>query len=81
MENLLAASTLPLTSLLVVPASMSDEVSRDLAKRFYDYLGTDKVSVGEQWSKQFSWKKVSATKEFLPVARLLLQRPEVAWGE
>ena len=40
----------------------------------------DKVSAGEQWSKQFSRKKVSATKEFLPVARLLLQRPEVAWG-
>ncbi|MES1950869.1 TRAP transporter solute receptor TAXI family protein [Salinisphaera sp. S4-8] len=41
-----AVNTVAIRNLLIVPASMSDEVSRDLAKRFYDYLGTDKVSVG-----------------------------------
>lgn len=41
-----AVNTVAIRNLLIAPASMSDEVSRDLAQRFYDYLGTDKVSVG-----------------------------------
>ena len=38
--------TVAIRNLLIAPASMSDDVSRELAQRFYDYLGTDKVSVG-----------------------------------
>ena len=41
-----AVNTVAIRNLLIAPASMSEKVSRDLAKRFYDYLGTDNVSVG-----------------------------------
>jgi TRAP transporter TAXI family solute receptor len=41
-----AVNTVAIRNLLIAPSSMSDEVSGELAKRFYDYLGTDKVSVG-----------------------------------
>ncbi|WP_353225199.1 TAXI family TRAP transporter solute-binding subunit [Salinisphaera sp. C84B14] len=41
-----AVNTVAIRNLLIAPASMSDDVSRELAQRFYDYLGTDKVSVG-----------------------------------
>jgi hypothetical protein len=41
-----AVNTVAIRNMLIVPASMSDDVSRELAKRFYDYLGSDKVSVG-----------------------------------
>ena len=41
----------------------------------------DKVSEGKALSRQYGWKSVSASRDFLPVARLLMNRPEVAWGE
>ncbi|GAB3671718.1 TAXI family TRAP transporter solute-binding subunit [Salinisphaera aquimarina] len=41
-----AVNTVAIRNILIVPASMDDAVAKDLAKRFYDYLGTDKVSVG-----------------------------------
>ncbi|MCM2972164.1 TAXI family TRAP transporter solute-binding subunit [Larsenimonas suaedae] len=41
-----AVETVAIRNLLIVPDSMNDDVAKDLAKRFYEYLGTDKVSVG-----------------------------------
>ncbi|MES1923835.1 TAXI family TRAP transporter solute-binding subunit [Salinisphaera sp. T31B1] len=41
-----AVNTVAIRNILIVPASMDKAVAEDLAKRFYDYLGTDKVSVG-----------------------------------
>lgn len=37
--------TVAIRNLLIVPASMQADVAKDLAQRFYDYLGSDKVSV------------------------------------
>jgi len=37
--------TVAIRNLLIVPASMRKDVAQDLAKRFYDYLGSDAVSV------------------------------------
>ena len=39
-------NTVAIRNLLIAPGSMSEEVAGELAKRFYEYLGTDKVSVG-----------------------------------
>lgn len=41
-----AVNTVAIRNLLIAPSSLSDAVTGDLAKRFYEYLGTDKVSVG-----------------------------------
>jgi len=41
-----AVNTVAIRNILIVPGSMDAAVAEDLAKRFYDYLGTDKVSVG-----------------------------------
>jgi len=41
-----AVNTVAIRNILIVPGSMDKAVAEDLAKRFYDYLGTDKVSVG-----------------------------------
>lgn len=37
--------TVAIRNMLIVPASMNDAVARHLTKRFYDYLGSDSVSV------------------------------------
>ncbi|OHV07686.1 TAXI family TRAP transporter solute-binding subunit [Kushneria phosphatilytica] len=41
-----AVQTVAIRNMMIVPSSMRDDVARELAKRTYDYLGTDKVSVG-----------------------------------
>lgn len=41
-----ALNTVAIRNILIVPGSMDAEVSEELASRLYDYLGTDKVSVG-----------------------------------
>ena len=51
-----AVNTVAIRNLLIVPASMSDQVTRELAKRFYEYLGTDEVSVGAL--KQFDRERM-----------------------
>ena len=51
-----AVNTVAIRNLLIAPESMSEDVSRDLAKRFYEYLGTDKVSVGAL--KQFDRERM-----------------------
>ncbi len=46
-----------------------------------DVLGRpDKVTEGRWFASRHKWSSVSARGEFLPVARLLLTRPQVAWG-
>ncbi|MQM39962.1 hypothetical protein KBTX_04002 [wastewater metagenome] len=40
-----AVNTVSIRNLLIVPGSMDDDVAHELARRFYDYLGTDKVSI------------------------------------
>lgn len=41
-----AVNTVAIRNLLIATSSLPDDVARDLAQRFYEYLGTDKVSVG-----------------------------------
>ncbi|MCX2524473.1 TAXI family TRAP transporter solute-binding subunit [Larsenimonas rhizosphaerae] len=38
--------TVAIRNMLIVPADMNDKVAGELAHRFHDYLGSDKVSVG-----------------------------------
>jgi len=40
----------------------------------------DKVRQGEWYAKKWNWRVVDPEPEFRPVARLLMARPEVAWG-
>ncbi|AWN15926.1 TAXI family TRAP transporter solute-binding subunit [Salinisphaera sp. LB1] len=49
--------TVSIRNLLIVPASMDKAVARDLAQRFYDYLGSDSVSVAAL--KQFDRNKMN----------------------
>jgi len=51
-----AVNTVAIRNLLIAPASISNDVTRELAERFYDYLGTDKVSVGAL--KQFDRERM-----------------------
>lgn len=37
--------TVAIRNMLIVPASMKDAVAKDLTQRFYDYLGSDSISV------------------------------------
>ena len=41
----------------------------------------DKGREGKVLSRRYKWSPVSAESQFVPVAQLLKQRPEVAWGE
>jgi len=41
----------------------------------------DKGREGQVLSRRYKWSPVSAESQFVPVAQLLKQRPEVAWGE
>jgi len=41
-----AVDTVAIRNIMIVPSSMRDDVAEDLAKRFHDYLESDKVSVG-----------------------------------
>ncbi|WP_423821903.1 TAXI family TRAP transporter solute-binding subunit [Salinisphaera sp. SPP-AMP-43] len=49
--------TVSIRNLLIVPASMDKAVAQDLAQRFYDYLGSDSVSVAAL--KQFDRNKMN----------------------
>ena len=40
----------------------------------------DKVHLERVFVRKYSWRPRSAESQFLPLARLLRQRPEVAWG-
>ena len=52
-----AVNTVAIRNVLIVPASMSDSVAQALTQRFYDYLGTDGVSVSAL--KQFDRDKMN----------------------
>ncbi|MFP1680980.1 TAXI family TRAP transporter solute-binding subunit [Alloalcanivorax sp. C16-1] len=41
-----AVTTVAIRNILIVPTSMDEAVAKELTKRFDDYLGSDKVSVG-----------------------------------
>ncbi|WP_106476021.1 TAXI family TRAP transporter solute-binding subunit [Phytohalomonas tamaricis] len=41
-----AVDTVAIRNMLIVPASMRDDVAQELTKRLYDYVGSDQVSVG-----------------------------------
>lgn len=49
--------TVSIRNLLIVPASMDKAVAKDLTQRFYDYLGSDSVSVAAL--KQFDRNKMN----------------------
>lgn len=52
-----AVDTVAIRNLLIVPKSMDKALARDLTKRFYDYLGSDDVSVSAL--KQFDRDKMN----------------------
>lgn len=49
--------TVAIRNMLIVPASMDDKVAKHLTKRFYDYLGSDSISVAAL--KQFDRNKMN----------------------